>query len=152
MAISLFTRSLIIASQATLAVCAQHPVGILEASGLPSCQDGALPSLTCCAQPQARANRRLCLQMTMPLLPSCLFGNPPTRDESSAAAEAVTGQREGLLACLLALVAQCNFCQCPSSIMTIMCPTLYWSRWSCDTCSPCTAEFLAHRRGFSASI
>lgn len=90
----------------------------------------------------AGANSRLCIQMTIPLPSSCLPGDPPTRDESSAASEAVTGKRGGLLACLLALIAQCNSCHCPSSVMTTTGPTRYWSWWSCDTHPLAKLSFL----------
>lgn len=150
MIISLFTRSLNVASRfwQSASSTQQAPPG---ASGLPSCQDGALPSVLVALRLRlcevAGANSRLPPQMTIPLLSSCLPGDPPTLDESSAAAKAVTGRaKEGLLACLPSLHSATFGCSC--SIVTIPCPTHCWSRWSCDTRPPCTAEFPAYTARF----
>lgn len=40
----------------------------------------------------AGASSHFYLQMTIPLLSSCLPGDPPTRDESLAASEAANGK------------------------------------------------------------
>lgn len=101
----------------------------------------------------AGANSRLCIQMTIPLLSSCLPGDPPTRDESSAASEAVTGKRGGLLACLLARphctvqLLSVSLLHCdqnaPNPVLVVV---------ELRHSSPCKAELPAHRHGFSVPI
>lgn len=101
----------------------------------------------------AGANTRLCIQVTIPLLSSRLPGDPPTRYESSAASEAVTGKRGGLLACLLARphctvqilsVSLLHYDHNVPNPVLVVVELLHFSS--------CKAELPAHRHGFSVPI